>query len=459
MLLRLGIFALLPVFAAASFAGAFLFFYPGRYDPPPAADVPFHQIPAPVGVPANPSGPGPSSDEPAAPPRQGLLLIDGLHNNAFLKSEIISLISKTADRGYDVEFVGDLGGAFTGAEAELTAVAELTAPPDPQTRLLLLEQKLRRADSFAVILPQDPYSEAESALVRRFVNKGGKLLLVSDPSRPQRINTLAQRFGLDFQPDYLYNTVENDLNFRHILIRDFQPGRLTAGVETVTLYMAGSIRSPGPGLAFADANTRSSLLEGAAELWPMAWGNSRNVLAIADLTFMVPPQDALLDNGKLLSNIADYLTNSERVFDLSDFPHFYQNGADGGVDILLGRPSLLNTGLQLKNGLSSYRLDSRISAAENLSRDTVFLGLYDDAPQVSQYLQAAGVRVDDTLGTLFAPELDLTGTAIIVLDRSQSRYALTVLADTPETLSNAVISLFSGEFRGNLVSDFVGVRK
>ena len=120
------------------------------------------------------------------------------------------------------------------------------------------------------------------------------------------------------------------------------------------------------------------------------------------------------------------------MFDLSDFPHFYQNGA-GGIDILLGQPSLLNTGLQLKNGLSSYRLDSQISAAENLSRDTVFLGLYDDAPQVSQYLQAAGVRVDDTLGTPFAPELDLTGTAVIVLDRSQSRYALTVLADTPET--------------------------
>ena len=440
MILKLGILALLPIFAAAAFVSAFFFFYQGGYDPPPSVDVPFHQITSPAAAPA-----GVSTDSPAARVRQGLLLVDAQHSNAFREDEIISLSSKVASRGYDVEFIGDF--------------AAVEDPAQIEPRLRQLAAKLRRADSFAVILPQETYSEAEAALVERFVRKGGKLLLVSDPSRPQQINTLAERFGLDFQPDYLYDTVENDLNFRHIFVRDFQPDQLTTGLDAVTLYAAGSIRSSGPGLAFTGSNTKSSLLEAAGNLSPIAWGDSRNVLAIADFTFMVAPYNSLLDNDKLVSNIADYVTDSERKFDLADFPYFYESGLGNSVDILLGEPSLLSVGLQVKNGLAAYRVSSRISGVEDVSRDTVFLGLYEDAPQVNQYLQAAGVRVDDTLGAPFAPDLGLEGTAITVLDRNQDRHVLVVLGDTPETLTDAVTRLFVGEFRGDLVSDFVGVRK
>ncbi len=302
------------------------------------------------------------------------------------------------------------------------------------------------------------YTETEAALVERFVQKGGKLLLVSDPARPQSINALAKRFGVDFQADYLYNTVENDANFRRILIRDFQPDQLTAGLETITLDSAGTIQSPGGGLAFAGPGTKSSVLNTVGSLSPIAWGDSRNVLAIADFTFMVPVNDSLLDNGRLVSNIADYVTDSVREFHLSDFPYFYETGQNEGVDILLGQPSLLNTGLQMKNSLAPYWLSSRVGSVEDVSRDSVFLGLFEDAPQVSQYLQVAGVRVDDTLGTAFAPELGLDSTAVIVLDRSQSRDMLIILADTPQTLNGAVTRLFSGEFRRDLVSDFVAIR-
>ena len=78
---------------------------------------------------------------------------------------------------------------------------------------------------------------------------------------------------------------------------------------------------------------------------------------------------------------------------------------------------------------------------------------------MSQYLQAAGIRVDDTLGTPFAPDLEQERTAITLLDRNQDRYVLVVLADTPGTLRDAVNRLLTGEFRGDLVTDFVGVHK
>ena len=433
MLRKLVLLALLPVFAVVAFGTAFFFSYRGTYDPPPQVDIPFEQITSPR------LPPGDFVDAPAPRVKQGLLLVDAMHGNAFAENEVFTLTSRVANRGYDVEFIGGV------------------TPYEESFRRQLLEEKLRRADSLLVILPRLAYSEAETALVERFVEKGGKLLLVSDPTRPQQINTLAARFGLEFRPDYLYNVAEYDLSFQNIIVREFQPDELTVGVDAITLYAAGSIRSSGPGLAFAGADTESSVLETSEKLYPIAGGDSRNVLAVADFTFMVPPQNSLLDNDRLISNIADFLTSSEREYELADFPHFYEAGSENGTDILLGRESLWDIGIRTKNGLADYQISSEIRGVEDLSRDTVFLGLYEDALPMSRYLQAAGVRIGDTLGTPFAPDLDPDGTSVTVLDQNQDRHVLVVLADSPWTLDGAVNRLLDGEFRGDLVTNFVGV--
>ncbi len=447
--------ALVPIFGAAAYFGTSAFFYRGGYEPPPASEISY------VGVTTRPAPDGPLPAPPVAGAGRGLVLVDAQHSNAFAEDEILALVSKVTERGYRVEFTGDPAPAFgprfdSGPKTDL-ADGSGFFPQDSGSSEL--EEKLRGADSLLVIMPGRPYSEGEAALVENFVRKGGKLVLVSDPSRRQQINTLAERFGLDFQPDYLYNLVDNDQNFRHIFVRDFQPDELTAGLETIALHTAGSIRSSGTGLAFGDANTRSSLLGATGELNPIALGETRSVLAIADFEFMVPPYISLLDNDRLVSNVADFLTAGEREYDLADFPHFYERGQDAGVDILLGRQSLWNIGLAMKNGLSNLGYSARMSGAEDPSRDTVFLGLYDDALQVSRYLQASGIRVGDTLGTPFARDLELAGTSITVLERSGDRDVLMVLADGPEALYGAVGSLLFGEFRAELVSDFVGMRR
>ncbi len=430
---RLGLLALFPLFAAVVFFGAFWFFYRGGDGPSPSVNVPFQQIEssaAPLGD---------FVDSPQVRVKRGLFLIDAVHANAFREIEIITLRSRVASRGYDVELVGDFS-----AESE-------------ETRLALLEEKLRRADSFMTILPRSAYTDAEITLVERFVRKGGKLLLISDPTRPQRINGLAERFGLEFQPDYLYNVAEYDLNFQHIYVRDFLPDQLTTGLDAVVLYTAGSIRSAGPGVAFTDADTRSTVVESTGNLNPIVRGNNRNVVGISDLTFLIPPHNAVLDNDRLVSNIADYLTSSEREYDLADFPHFYNRGANDSVDILVGRPSVLNSGVAIRNGLSEIGLSSQLKDSEDISRDTVFVGLYEDAPQMGRYLQASGIAVGDTLETPYAPGLALSGTAITALARTQDRYVLVILADAPETLSDAVEQLLTGDFRNSLVSDYAGV--
>ena len=292
MLSKLAAFALLPLLAVAAFVVAYFVFYGGGYEPPPAPAVTFDHIGS-TTIP-----PRESADLPTGQLRQGLLVVDAQHGNSFSEKELVNFASKVSDRGFEVEFLRDF-----------------TPFPDPtqvQVRLAQLSEKLRRADAFAVILPQVAYSEHEAAVVERFVDMGGKLLLVSDPGRPHSINALAKRFGVDFQADYLYNTVEYDANFKRILIREFQPDQLTAGLNVITLDYTGSVQSSGSGLAFAPPSTESSLLSTVEVLSPMAWGDSRNVLAIADFGFMVPNNDSLLDNGRLVSNIADYITEDRQ---------------------------------------------------------------------------------------------------------------------------------------------------
>ena len=432
---RLLALALMPIFAVATFAAGYFFFYHGSYDPPPSVNIPFEQITSPAVAPVA------ATASSVTQVQEGLVLVDDLHLNSFTESEISTLISMVANRGYDVE------------------VIDISSTVEGQTRLQMLEQRLRRATSFAVMLPRDSYSEEEIDLVQRFVDKGGKLLLVSDPTRPNRINTLAKRFGVEFQPDYLYNTVEYDLNFRHIFVRDFQPAPLTSGLDTIVLYVAGSIRSSGPGIGVSDTNTKSSLGEAAESFYPIALGSTSNVLAVADFTFVVPPYNSLLSNQQLLSNVADYLTDSQREFDLADFPHFYESSLDNSIDIVLGQPSIWNIGLEMRTGLSDYGLSSRISGEEDLSRNTVFLGLYEDSRAVSQYLQAAGMSADDVLSLPFAPELDREDTSIALLHRDRDRYVLVVLADKPAVLSEALGGLFSGTFRNQLVNDYLGLSK
>jgi hypothetical protein len=292
-------------------------------------------------------------------------------------------------------------------------------------------------------------------LVQRFIDKGGKLILIADPTRDQQINSLAQPFGLEFQADYLFNQREYDLNFQHIFVRGFQPDQLTRDLNEVIFYTAGSIKTSGTGLAITDQNTHSSLSASQGPFYPLARGNARNVLAIYDLTFVVPPHDSFLDNSRLISNIADYLTESEKQFVLADFPSFFK----GNVDILLGEPSLFNTGTDFKNLLADSQIASQIQSIEDPAQDTVFLGLYDDSSRVAPYLEASGVVVGETVNVPSISDIPSEDTSLILLNQSQDRHVLIVLAQSEEGLSKAMEQLVSGDFRSGLVDDFVGVYK
>jgi hypothetical protein len=432
---KFSLFVLFPLLVAlAFFVGAFFFFYRGVYTPPPAVDIPFESISRTTFA----GGPDDFAGATGMPAEEGLVLVDAAHRNAFSPAEIVTLLSGAADQGYDVEFVGSF-----------TTIGE-------EDRLPMMESALSKADSFIVILPRESYTDQEVGLVERFIDKGGKLLLIADPTREHDINSLAEPFGLEFQADYLFNQREYELNFQHIFVRGFQPDELTRDLEEVVFYTSGSIKSSGTGLAFTDENTRSSFSAGEeGPFHPLARGNHRNVLALYDLTFVIPPHNSIADNDRLVSNIADYLTDSERSFELADFPSFF----NGDVDILLGQPSLFKIGSDFKTLLSDAQIISQIQSMEDTTQDTVFLGLYDDASQVAPYLQASGVQIGETLSVPSVSDIPPDGTSLMLLNQSQDRHVLIVLGESEGDLTSAMGRLSSGGFRSGLVDDFVGVYK
>jgi hypothetical protein len=286
------------------------------------------------------------------------------------------------------------------------------------------------------------------------VDKGGRLLLISDPSRTQQINTLAEEFGLSFQPGFLYNQVDYDLNHRNIFVQDFFADPVTEGLGRVAFYTASAIRSGGPALAYTDGNTFSTLSEGIEPFYPLAKSARDNVLAVGDITFMVPPQNSILDNNRLIANIAEFLASSGRDFELADFPYFF---GDGPTDIVLGSQSLLELGAGMRRTLASFQIDAQVRNREQPGQDLVFLGLFDDAAQAERYLGQAGIQVGETLRTPFSPDLDPQGSAIISLQAQDDRQILIVLADTVDTLRDATARLESGAFRDVIVSELLGI--
>lgn len=421
---------LLPGFAVAFFLAAYFFFYQGSYTPPDAPDIAFAELQsvpeAPVGFTDQPV----FSGNPIGATARGILLVDTSHRNAFDRQEIVTLLSRVSDRGYAVEFI---------ANPELAE----------------MEAKLRQADAFMVISPVEPYRRAEVELVVDFVGRGGKVLLIADPGRPNQLNGLAERLGISFQPDYLYNLAEYDTNFQEFSIRDFQADAVTSGIDELVFYYAGSIKSAGPALALTDGNTHSSIAERIVPRSPLTIGAHRNVLAVHDLTFMIPPYNSVQDNDRLVANIAGFLTESERQYRLTDFPRFFE----GEVDILLGQPDLFEQGARMKQLLAAQGVAAAMQGAENGSRDLVFLGLYEHNAGIARYLEAAGIRIGDRLTAPFTPGIPLEGTAAILLHRSGDRDVLVILADSSRGVGIMLDQLGSGKFRDRLADDFAGVYK
>jgi len=229
---------------------------------------------------------------------EGIVLLDIAHDNVGVE-ELNVLTSRLISRGLTIEFFSpgdDLKKELLGKEGEEKEEGLKEKPPV----------------AYIIVCPQAEFPKEEREAINTFVNDGGKLLLIADPTRSGEMNSISLKFGLIFEPDYLYNMKENDANFRNIFITEFKENEITKDLEKIALYTAGSITSADC-TAFVDQNTFSSVIETRKGLSPIALTNESKVLAIYDLTFMTEPYNGILDNNQLISNIADWLASPAEV--------------------------------------------------------------------------------------------------------------------------------------------------
>ena len=256
--------------------GRGLYYYGGFYRAP-AVEIPYYEW---IAAPLEPS----TEYSDVYEKGEGSILLDMAHDNAFETEELNVLIARLISRGLTIEF--------------------LTVAED-------LEEELEEADAVIIACPQKGFSKEEREAINTFVDNKGKLLLVADPTRGTEMNSISLEFGLIFEPDYLYNLKENDANFRNIFVARFEQNEITKGLKKIAFYTAGSITTANVtyGIAIVDENTFSSAIETRKGLSPVALASESKVLAIYDFTFMTEPYNGILDNNRLISNIADWLAS------------------------------------------------------------------------------------------------------------------------------------------------------
>ncbi len=213
------------------------------------------------------------------------ILIDYSHENAFARWELNILLYEVASRGFSVRYLNSTK---------------------------YLENELREAEAFLVINPKTLFSESEVKSIENYVEDGGKLLLITDPTRTlaSPMNSLSSEFGLVFAMGYLYDLNENHGNYRNIYLTNFDENALTEGLYRVVLYTATYIHPTDGEIAFTSGSTFSSESEFSKEYSPMALLFDEKVLALGDQTFIREPYCHAYDNYKLIQNIADFLTDS-----------------------------------------------------------------------------------------------------------------------------------------------------
>ena len=469
--------------------GRWLYFYEGSYEPGRVPRPDLASIEAPL-----PQAGTFDDDYTASAP--GTILVDLAHDNRVQMSELSVLQARLTARNQRLQPV--------------SAASDLPA-------------RLRSARALVIISPGKDWTSDEIEQVADFVAKGGRLLMVTDPSRfgylydewdnfvgldhdVVHLNDLAARFGLVFEDDYLYNTAENEGNYRNIRLREFVADPIVAGIEQLVFYASHSIITEQEPLVATDGETRSSASEWNGPRTVAVLAADRSVLALGDLTFITEPYNTVYDNDLFLANVADWLAGGQRRYELDDFPFFFRDEVDlvyAGDPLLDGK--LLEGGSALQVFFAEQAISLSIRQEEDTGRDTILMGLYDQAQGVEPYLDTADVTLlitptaeiepggegeekaplatatpslpltqPLTATTTITPtaepgpeveapappkdrvkigslgEMVITGTLLLVLETDAQRQVLVVLADREEGLDQAIKRLTEGNLEGCL---------
>ena len=381
-----------------------IWFYRGRYQPPEIPNV--NEFP--VELPSFEFQP--VVEEPIE--SAGRVVIDIAHRNNLDIDDITPLRDRLALFGATVE-------TFDGVDLDLSS-------------------KLVGATAYIVLAPTYRFTETELDAVIDFIADGGKLLIAADPTRPipddtppgyidlystlfpesavPAVNSLANEFGVVYFDDYLYNLVENAGNYRDVYFDvDDLDHPLVEGIDEILLFASHSMRVEGLPILQGDPQTLSPLRVGESGLTAAALVADEQVLALGDISFMLPSFHVRGDNDRFLSNIARWLAQDERAWDIRDFPFLFSKPvALVQLEGEIVDPRLVNRMDGLRDSLELANLSIEIRESTVSGEDALMLGVFSELDPVIDDLTEAGIHINiaDDGEERDGMELDVDGVEI-----------------------------------------------
>jgi hypothetical protein len=386
-----------------------------------------------------------STSVPAAElaPSHAIILLDQAHANMFSPSELETLTGILHTRGARVESVA-LGSY------------------DNRT----LADQLKYASAYISVCPISAYSTAEIQLLQDFVRGGGRLLILTDPTRSAvtydyygygsatvmadviAANSLLAPYDIAFVDDYLYNMSFYEGNYRNVFFTDFSANPLTKDLSKIVLYAAHSLQTgSGTVLIQSSQTTKSSRTDTDGAYGVAAVDAGTHVLAIGDLTFLQPPYNQVADNAILIRHIADFLLEAPRIHDLKDFPFLFQREVAivPMSDVLLSA-NLLGPIRTLQQDLAGVGIGSAMAPGVIAGKDLILLATFS-SPGIGDYLKPLGIQLPSLTAYPSArgyPQIEIpgfgsvpaSGIGLILFSRTETRSTLILLAEDSASLTD-----------------------
>ena len=358
---------LLPILARG------LWFYQGVYVRIPSAQSPDYEsftIPQPILS-------TPFTIEAKAESQRLVVLFDDAHNNLFSMPEIDPLTNAIITLGGDVKVLEDKND---------------------------LRDSLKEVNALVLIAPNNKYSDQELRYITEFVQRGGRLLVISDPTRVTQeyyesveanvayANQVLEPFNLSFQTDYIYSITHNEGNYRNVYVKAKEENPLTSKVISAVFYGAHTIIGQHIPLLIGDETTLSSQTDQGSGLSVAAMALNERVLALGDMAFITAPFNQVEDNYQLLVNVAQFLVGSPRTRTLADFPDVFTRPVivlqDAEFDF---SQDMLSELAEIQVNYLTDDITFSMADAPQSGSDLLVMGLYPPSEDLQPYTDALGI--------------------------------------------------------------------
>lgn len=202
------------------------------------------------------------------------------------------------------------------------------------------EDALAEADALVVVDPATAYSESEIDAIDAFVDDGGRLLILAEPTRTSigggllgaqittqesQLTGLGSRFDVQFDTRYVYDQTQNDGTYQQVVAEPSGDASLsdggTVGLDNdtrVAFSVASEVQSTGDGESVLVSGATARTAGTDEDRTHTLAVRDGDVLAVGDTSFATASRYDVGDNEVFLTGVVEFLVNADKVDTSSD---------------------------------------------------------------------------------------------------------------------------------------------